>query len=55
VAIVELDGTEGDPVRLASNVLDAWELGDLRVGERVALECVPLGDGIGLPCFRKEA
>jgi uncharacterized protein len=54
VAVIELDGTEGDPVRLASNVLDAWELGDLKVGQRVGLDCVPLGDGIGLPCFRKE-
>jgi uncharacterized OB-fold protein len=52
VVIVELDGTEGDAVRIASNVLDAWEPGDLHVGQRVELECVPLGEGIGLPCFR---
>ena len=53
VVIVELDGTEGDPVRVMSNVLDAWELGDLQVGQRVELECVTLRDGVGLPCFRR--
>jgi uncharacterized protein len=53
VVFVELDGTEGDPVRMASNVLDAWEPDDLRVGQAVELACVPLGDGIGLPCFRR--
>src|SRR5690606_5644847 len=53
VVVVELDGTEGDPVRIVSNVLDAWEIGDLHVGQRVELACVPLGDGIGLPCFRR--
>jgi uncharacterized protein len=52
VVIVELDGTEGDPVRVMSNVLDAWELGDLVVGQRVELECVTLRAGLGLPCFR---
>jgi uncharacterized protein len=55
VVIVELDGTEGDPVRITSNVLDAWQLGDLHVGQRVELDCVPLGDGVGLPCFRRAA
>ena len=53
VAFVELDGTEGDPVRMASNVLDAWNPDDLYVGQAVELACVPLGDGIGLPCFRR--
>jgi uncharacterized OB-fold protein len=52
VVFVELDGTEGDPVRMASNVLDAWNLGDLYVGQAVELACVPFGDGLGLPCFR---
>ncbi len=52
VAFVELDGTEGDPVRMASNVLDAWNPDDLYVGQAVELACVPLGDGLGLPCFR---
>lgn len=54
VAIVELHGTEGDPVRMASNVVDAWDLGDLYVGQSVELECVPLGEGVGLPCFRRS-
>ncbi len=53
VAFVELDGTEGDPVRMASNVLDAWTADDLYVGQRVQLSCVPLGDGFGLPCFTR--
>lgn len=53
VAVVELDGTEGDPVRMASNVVDAWNPGDLFVGQAVELACVSLGDGIGLPCFRR--
>jgi uncharacterized protein len=53
IVIVELDGTEGDPVRIMTNVLDAWESADLRVGQRVELQCVPLGEGIGLPCFRR--
>ena len=55
VVLVELDGTEGDPVRMGSNVLDAWNTDDLYVGQAVALACVPLGDGIGLPCFRRVA
>jgi uncharacterized OB-fold protein len=55
VVLVELDGTEGDPVRMASNVLDAWNIDDLYVGQAVALACVPLGDGVGLPCFRRVA
>lgn len=52
VTIVELDGTDGDPVRITTNVLDAWEPGDLEVGQRVELECVTLADEVGLPCFR---
>ena len=55
MVFVELDGTEGDPVRMASNVLDAWKEDDLYVGQAVELSCVPLGDGIGLPCFRRVA
>lgn len=55
VAVVTLDGTEGDPVRILSNVIDAWEPGDLRVGQAVSLSCVDLGDGLGLPCFRVGA
>ena len=55
VAIVTLDGTEGDPVRMLSNVVDAWELSDLDVGQRVELVGVPFGDGLALPCFRRVA
>jgi uncharacterized OB-fold protein len=53
VAFIELDGTEGDPVRMASNVLDAWDPDDLYVGQRVRLSCVALGEGFGLPCFTR--
>jgi uncharacterized protein len=55
VAVVELDGTQGEPVRIASNVLDAWSIGDLSVGQRVELATVTLSDGVGLPCFRTVA
>lgn len=52
VVVVTLDGTEGDPVRILSNVVDAWEIGDLEVGQAVELTGVELSPGIGLPCFR---
>ncbi len=69
VAVVTLEGTEGDPVRILSNVIDAWSPDDLRVGDRVALAPVAFGDKGGggggdgardgggdelaLPCFRR--
>ena len=53
VAIVTLDGTEGDPVRIITNVIDAWQLDDLRVGQAVELACVEFDTGLGLPCFRR--
>ncbi len=52
VAVVTLDGTEGEPVRLLSNVVDAWRLDDLHVGQRVEVVGVPFADGLALPCFR---
>lgn len=52
VAIVALDGCEGEPVRMLSNVVDAWEPGDLHVGQRVEFAGVPFADGLALPCFR---
>jgi uncharacterized protein len=52
VAVVTLDGTEGEPVRMLSNVVDAWGLDDLHVGQRVEVVGVPFGDGVALPCFR---
>jgi uncharacterized protein len=51
VAVVELDGTEGEPVRLVTNVVDATPH-MLRVGAPVTLVCDRLDDGIGLPRFR---
>jgi uncharacterized protein len=55
MVVVELDGVDGDPVRMTSNVVDAWAPEDLEVGQRVELECVPVADGVTLPCFRKAA
>jgi uncharacterized OB-fold protein len=55
VAVVTLDGTVGEPVRLLSNVVNAWEAGDLRVGQPVAVVGVPFADGLALPCFRTVA
>ena len=52
VVIVTLDGTEGDPVRMLSNVVNAWDPDDLRVGQRVEVVGVPFADGYALPCFR---
>ena len=52
VVVVTLDGTEGEPVRLLSNVVDAWRLEDLHVGQRVEVVGVPFADGLALPCFR---
>jgi uncharacterized OB-fold protein len=54
VAVIELDGTAGDPVRMLSNVVDAWAPGDLEVGERVQVECIRLSETVGVPCFRRE-
>jgi uncharacterized OB-fold protein len=51
VALVQLDGTQGEPVRMLSNVVDAWVVDDLAVGQAVHLECVDVGDAV-LPCFR---
>ena len=53
VAVVELDGTDGDPVRIVSNVVDAWSVGEITIGQRVELQTVRLSDDVGLPCFRR--
>jgi len=53
MAVVTLDGTEGDPVRILSNVLDAWSPGDLEVGQAVVFEPLEFGAGMALPCFRR--
>jgi hypothetical protein len=52
VVIVTLDGIEGEPVRMLSNVVNAWDPDDLRVGQRVEVVGVPFADGLALPCFR---
>jgi hypothetical protein len=52
VVVVTLDGTTGEPVRMLSNVIDAWELDDLHVGQRVEVVGVPFAEGLALPCFR---
>ncbi len=52
VAVVTLDGTEGEPVRILSNVVNAWQLDDLQVGQRVEVVGVPFAEGLALPCFK---
>lgn len=52
VAVVTLDGTSGEPVRVLSNVVNAWKIGDLHVDQRVEVVGVPFADGVALPCFR---
>jgi hypothetical protein len=52
---VTLDGTEGEPVRILSNVVNAWGPDDLRVGQTVEVVGVPFADGVTLPCFRTVA
>jgi uncharacterized OB-fold protein len=55
VAVVTLDGAEGDPVRILTNVIDAWEVDDLAVGDAVTVAGVEFAPGLGLPCFRRLA
>jgi uncharacterized protein len=55
VAVVTVDGTEGDPVRILSNVVDAWHPDDLEVGQAVELSPVEFEPGLALPCFRRVA
>ncbi|HMF82400.1 MAG TPA: OB-fold domain-containing protein [Acidimicrobiia bacterium] len=51
VSVVEVDGASDEPVRLASNVVDATEE-TLYVGSRVTLACDKITDEVGLPRFR---
>jgi hypothetical protein len=37
---------------MLSNVVDAWQLDDLHVGQRVEVIGVPFADDLALPCFR---
>jgi uncharacterized OB-fold protein len=55
VVVVTLDGTEGEPVRILSNVVNAWGRRDLHVGQTVEVVGVPFADGVALPCFRTVA
>ena len=55
IAVVELDGARGTPVRIVTNIIDAWQIGDISIGQRVELSCVKLTDEIGLPCFKRIA
>jgi uncharacterized protein len=52
VAVIELDGVEGGRVRMMSNVVDAWEQGDLDVGQLVEVVGMRLDEGVSLPCVR---
>lgn len=51
VSVVEVDGTDDEPVRLVTNVVDATEA-TLWAGVAVTLACDRLDDEIGLPRFR---
>lgn len=51
VAVVELDDCEGDPVRIATAILDV-DRDSLVIGLAVAVEFDPAGDGVALPVFR---
>jgi uncharacterized OB-fold protein len=51
VSVIEVDGASDEPVRIASNVVDATDE-TLRVGARVTLACDKLTDEVGLPRFR---
>ena len=51
VSVVEVDGTEGEPVRLVTNVVDATAE-TLEVGAAVSLACEHLTEDVGLPRFR---
>lgn len=53
VAVVSVDGVLGGPVRLVTNIVDAWRRDELHVGQRVESACVKISDQIGLPTFRK--
>jgi uncharacterized OB-fold protein len=53
VVVVTLDGTEGDPVRILSNVVDAWHPDELEVGQAVEFRAVEFEPGLALPCFRR--
>lgn len=53
VAVVELDGAQGGPTRIVTNIIDAWRAEDLHVGQRVELAGVILAEGVGLPCFKR--
>lgn len=52
VAVIDLDGVERGPVRMMSNVVDAWDRGDLQIGQAVEVIGVPFDEDITLPCFR---
>ncbi|HUZ09821.1 MAG TPA: OB-fold domain-containing protein [Acidimicrobiales bacterium] len=54
LAVVELDGTEGDPVRLLTWVEGA-DRESLRCGLPVQVAFDPLGDGLGVPYFRPRS
>ena len=51
ITVVELDGTQGEPVRLLTRVVDV-ERDDLVVGLPVEVHFDPAGDDVALPLFR---
>ena len=51
IAVIGLDGTVGEPVRLLTRVLDVGKE-ELRVGLPVAVAFEPLDDEVAVPMFR---
>jgi uncharacterized OB-fold protein len=51
IAVIELDGTLGEPVRLLTRVLDV-DKDELRIGLPVAVTFEPLDDEVAVPMFR---
>jgi hypothetical protein len=54
VTVIELDGTEGEPVRMITQVLDV-EREALQVGLPVAVVFEPFDDEVAVPFFKPAA
>ncbi|MGX7680186.1 Zn-ribbon domain-containing OB-fold protein [Jatrophihabitans sp. DSM 45814] len=51
MSVIELDGLDGDPVRILSQVVEATRE-SLQVGKAVSVEFVALGGGLAVPQWR---
>jgi hypothetical protein len=54
ISVVELDGTQGEPVRLLTRVVDV-ERDDLVVGLAVTVDFDRVDERVALPVFRPTA